>query len=56
LLKDEIDDLRSEVERLRFTHLERATLSEARDDFEADGFSGLAAVIDGLLAKAASIT
>jgi hypothetical protein len=34
------------------TDAEREVLSEARDDFEADGFAAFAAVIDGLLARA----
>ena len=35
------------------TDAEREVLSEARDDFEADGFAAFAAAIDGLLARAA---
>jgi hypothetical protein len=34
------------------TDAEREVLSEARDDFEADGFPGFAVVIDSLLARA----
>jgi len=39
--------------RVTLTDAEREVLSEARDDFEAGGFAAYAAVIDGLLARAA---
>jgi hypothetical protein len=47
-----MQDQRAEIARLRLTDAEREVLSDARDDFEADGFAAHAAVIDGLLSRA----
>ena len=54
LLKEQVQEQAEEIERLRLTYAERATLSEVRDvyaDEDDDNCNQIAAVIDGLLER-----
>ena len=50
---DTMEDVRPPAAGPTITDAEREVLSEERDDLEAGGFAAHAAVIDGLLARAA---